>query len=335
MALVGHGVSSARCKHTLANENLTQFFGTGQMYIPLNPAAYTPNTLHGNSPRQANQTTGNGFFTAPGRSPSGALQRSLSPTFADVWSQPRLFYNSLHPAERQFLVNGIRFETSQLTSVVVKQNVIVQLNRISNNLARRVARFIGIDAPRPDPRFYHDNTTSVSLGAFGAPLLRLDGLRIGILSSVRGYDAALQLRTALLEQEPSIDVAIVAETQIPGTAGVSTYSGADATGFDGVIVTDIRAEDFEVDSSSPLFPTGRPLQIVLDTYRYGKPIGVVGSPGEIVLDNAGIEKRLRTVENGVFTPSEGNEGFVEEFLDGLRTFRYLSRIAFDEDAEES
>src|SRR5438105_1768806 len=148
------------------------------MYIPLNVAAYSPNTVNHGFPKQADQTTGKGFFTAPSRSASGKLLRAVSPTFADVFSQPRLFFNSLIPAERQFLVNAIRFETQHLTSSVIKENVIIQLNRVSNNLAKRVARAVGVAAPAPDATFYHNNKTSASLGVFGTPLLKLDGLKV-------------------------------------------------------------------------------------------------------------------------------------------------------------
>lgn len=108
--------------------------GAAQQYIPLNTAAYSPNALNDAAPKQANQTVGRGFFTAPGRTVSGHLVREVSSTFSDVWSQPRLFYNSLIPVEQQFLINAIRFETSQLTSSVVKSNVLIQLNRVSHDL---------------------------------------------------------------------------------------------------------------------------------------------------------------------------------------------------------
>jgi catalase len=101
--------------------------GAGQMYIPLNTAAYSPNTLNKGSPKQATKSQGRGFMTAPNRSTTGRLVRSVSSTFADVWSQPRLFFNSLTPVEKQFVVNAMRFETSQLTSDIVKQNVLIQL----------------------------------------------------------------------------------------------------------------------------------------------------------------------------------------------------------------
>ena len=302
------------------------------MFIPLNPHAYTPNTLHNASPKQANQTHGQGFFTTPGRSPSGTLQRSLSKTFTDVWSQPRLFYNSLHPVERQFLVNAIRFETSQLTSEVVRENVIIQLNRISNDLAKRVARVIGVEAPEPDAKFYHNNKTEVSLGAFGTPLKKLAGLKVGILSSTQGYEEANKIKTALLEADPSIKVSIVAETLIPGGETV-TYSAADAIAFDGVIVADSSEKSFTSETSSPLFPVGRPLQIVVDAYRYGKPVAAIGRSGSKVLDNAGIKKNERGEKNGVIDAPNGDAKFAESFLEGLKVFRFLERFEVDADAE--
>ena len=301
------------------------------MFIPLNPHAYTPNTLHNASPKQANQTHGQGFFTTPGRSPSGTLQRSLSKTFTDVWSQPRLFYNSLHPVERQFLVNAIRFETSQVKSEVVRQNVIIQLNRISNDLAKRVARVIGVEAPQPDDKFYHNNKT-IPLGAFGTPLKKLAGLKVGILSSTQGYEEANKIKTALVEADPSITVSIVTETLIQGGETV-TYSAADAIAFDGVIVADSSEKSFTPQTSSPLFPVGRPLQIVIDAYRYGKTVAAIGSSGSKVLDNAGIKKSDRGEEKGVLDAAQGDAKFVEAFLESLKVFRFLERFEIDPDAE--
>jgi catalase len=61
--------------------------------------------------------------------------------------------------EQQFLVNAIRFETAQLQSHVVKENVLIQLNRVSHDVATRVAAALHMTAPGPDSTFYHDNVT--------------------------------------------------------------------------------------------------------------------------------------------------------------------------------
>ena len=337
---------------------------SAQMYIPLNTAAYTPNTLNNGSPMQANQTVGNGFFTAPERTASGALQRSLSSTFRDVWSQPRLFFNSLLPVEQQFVINAMRFETSMLTSEVVKRNVLIQLNRVSHEVASRVGAAIGMEAPPPDPTFYNDNVTS-TVSIFGEPLLKLDGLRVGVLASVQD-DNFLEEAAALaasLESE-NVNVVVVGEYLAPGVN--VTYSGADASAFDSVVVAAGATNLFSSSSSSSssssnssssnsggsgnnstvvgarntttaapttshamastLFPAGRPAQILTDAFRWGKPVGGVGSAASVAFDVSSVKPG-----DGVYE-ADSLEGLAEDLKEGLATYRFLDRFPVDSDS---
>ena len=285
-------------------------------------AAYTPNTLNNGSPKQANQTTGDGFFTAPGRSVSGSLVRAVSSTFSNVWSQPRLFYNSLIPAEQQFLINAIRFETSHLTSDIVKQNVIIQLNRVSNDIAQRVARVIGVTAPPPDPTYYNNNSTAfVSIFNYSLPTIAT--LNVGILASTSSAGSMAQAATlAGAFAKADLNPIVVAETLASGVN--QTYSAADATGFDGIIVTSGTETLFtNGSSSSSLFPAGRPEQILLDGYRWGKPVGALGTADPTVFNIAGIG-----ATPGVFMGNSANiTAFVTAFEGGLSRFRFVDRFA--------
>lgn len=300
------------------------------MFIPLNTAAYSPNTLNGGFPAQANQTTGRGFFTAPNRSASGKLVRAVSSTFADVWSQPRLFYNSLLPAEQQFVINAIRFEMSNLKSSVVKNNALIQLNRISNDVAVRVAKALGMDAPAPDPTFYHDNKT-IGVSVFSEKLAKLDGLKVGYLTTTtgEGTDSSLEsLKSAL--SKLNVDVVVVAESLAPGIN--QTYSAAVATNFDAIVVADRAVSLFPRDKvsgpsvagASTLFPVGRPLQILLSGFRYGKPVAAIGD-AEAVFESAGIP----TNATGVYTVDSGAD-LAKPLEDGLRTFKFLDRFPLDQ-----
>ncbi|KAL2833755.1 catalase B, partial [Aspergillus cavernicola] len=298
--------------------------GAGQMFIPLNPNAYSPNTINSGSPRQANQTDGRGFFTAPDRTASGNLVRALSSTFDDVWSQPRLFFNSLVPAEQQFIVNAMRFENANLKSDIVKNNVIIQLNRISNDLARRVARAIGVEEPEADPTYYHDNTTT-DVGAFGHRLQSLAGLKVGVLASVN-VEESLSAATALSAKlrNNGVDVLVVAERL---TNSVNqTYSASDAIQFDAIVVASGTESLFQsvLTSSSTLYPAGRPIQILIDAFRFGKPVAALGT-GSTAFDNAGIDQD----RNGVYVAERVNQNFVGELEEGLRTFKFLDRFPLD------
>ncbi|KAJ5468756.1 hypothetical protein N7475_006508 [Penicillium sp. IBT 31633x] len=308
--------------------------GAGQMFIPLNANAYTPNTPNGGSPKQANQTVGKGFFTAPGRKASGTLQRTLSTTFEDVWSQPRLFWNSLVAAEKQFVVDAMRFETSNVKSSIVRNNVIIQLNRISNDLAKRVAKAIGVDAPKPDSSFYHDNKTA-NIGAFGQKLAKLDGLKVGLLASVDNEASIAQgakLQSAL--SSAGIDVVVVAERMADKVD--QTYSASDAVQFDFVVVADgaeglfgsktfTIAPNHKASGASSLYPAGRPLDILLDAFRFGKPVGALGK-GSAALQ-AG---QISTDREGVYTARTAGDEFAKDIKEGLKIFKFLDRFALDE-----
>jgi catalase len=297
--------------------------GAGQNYIPLNTAAYSPNTLNQGSPKQANQTVGNGFFTSPDRTITGQLVRSVSSTFSNVWSQPRLFYNSLLPVEQQFLINAIRFETSHLKSLIVKQNVVIQLNRISNDLAKRVARVIGINEPVPDPTYYNNNSTAF-VSIFNKTLPTIKTLKVGILASTSSQDSIAQ--TASLSAaftKDGVNTVIVAEILASGVD--QTYSAADATGFDAIVVTSGAESLFTNGASSTLFPAGRPAQILTDGYRWGKPVGVLSKASAAVLKAAGI-----TVTPGVYV-GDGTDipGFVASIETGLSIFKFIDRFPVD------
>ncbi|KIW27552.1 uncharacterized protein PV07_07280 [Cladophialophora immunda] len=302
--------------------------GAAQNYIPLNVDAYTPNTGNNGSPMQTNQTVGNGFFTTPGRTVGGNLVREKSPTFADVWSQPRLFYNSLIPAEQQFLINAMRFEASHVTSPVVKQNVITQLNRVDNDLAVRLARVLGVPAPAPDPTYYHNNRTAF-VSIFNSSLPTIAALNVGILASVSS-PASLAQATALAASfaQAGAFPSIVGEV-LTGPVN-QTYSAADASGFDGVIVTTGTTALFTTNAStSALYPAARPLQILLDAYRWGKPVGALdgAAAGSTALGVAAIPAGTP----GVYTQNNSTDlaSFVTAFEGGLRTFRFVDRFPLD------
>ncbi|KAJ5208051.1 hypothetical protein N7449_002430 [Penicillium cf. viridicatum] len=299
---------------------------------PLNPNAYSPNTENKGSPQQANQTVGKGFFTAPDRAASGKLQRTVSTTFEDVWSQPRLFWNSLVDAERQFIVDAMRFETSNVKSSVVRNNVIIQLNRISNDLATRVATAIGIAAPKPDDSFYHDNTTA-NIGAFGQKLAKLDGLKVGLLASVDNPASIAQgakLQSAL--SSVGVDVVVVAERIVDDVD--QTYSASDAVQFDAVVVADgaeglFGSKSFtsvpnKASGASTLYPAGRPLDILLDAFRFGKTVGALGKGSDALQSG-----QISSEREGVYTGNTAGDAFAKDLKEGLRTFKFLDRFALD------
>ncbi|ETN40034.1 uncharacterized protein HMPREF1541_04309 [Cyphellophora europaea CBS 101466] len=310
--------------------------GPAQMEIHTNKHAYTPSSLNA-SPRQATRNQGRGFFSSPARTLSDQLTRNLSTTFEDVWSQPRLFYNSLAPAERQMVINAIRFETSQL-SAPIQANVLVQLNRISHDIVTLVAQALDVEAPPPDDTFYHTNTT-INVRTFdtATPLWRLDSLTVAILASATdeaGLAAARNLAEQLAAQL-NVTVDIVAERLLEGVDG--TYASANAAAYDAVVLSAGAARALVMKggngtAASSLFPAHRPRRIVADAYRYGKPVAIFG-------DFQGGEEEVGAVWDavdvqagpGVLVAGSSEVGELVGELEGaLRTWRFVGRFAVDD-----
>ena len=281
----------------------------------------SPNTLNKGYPQQANQEKGRGFFTAPGRKASGSLIRKRPSSFADHWSQPRLFYNSLTKVEQQFLVDAIRFETSQVNPAV-QENIIAELNKISHDIAVRVGSAIGVEAPKADPTYYHDNTTA-GLSIFGNKLPSIATLQVGVLASTKA-EGSLSQAKALKEAfaKAKVTVTTVAETLAEGVD--QTYSAAEAVSFDGIIVTDGAETLFNTSIKSTLFPPRKPIQIVADGYNWGKPVGFLGGATDAMVA-ADVAKGP-----GVYA-SKSTKSIVEDFKKGLAVFKFTDRFALDDE----
>ena len=269
---------------------------------------------------EANQTTGNGFFTAPNRYIAGALTRELSPTFSDHWSQPRLVWNSLSLAEQQIAVNALRFETSHIVSMTVRQNVINQLNLIDHGLAVRVAEvLVDVTVPSPDVTYYNNNKTSY-ISIFNNSLPTIQGLNFGILASIYSNESMSQAATLSKQfADLGLFVSVVAENLALGVN--LTYSAADAIDFDGILVTP-GSESIFVNGTSPLYPLGRPLQILQSAYVFGKPVGALGS-ANTVFQMVGIME-----SPGVYF-SNSTAVLLSDFEAGLKTFKFLDRFPLD------
>jgi catalase len=320
------------------------------MFIHANNAPYSPNTLNTGHPKQATQSAGKGFFTAPERAVSGKLVRATRKSFLkDYWSQPRLFFNSLVPEEQQFIINAIRFETSHLKSHRVKENVLAQLNKIHSRIAKEVAEVLGMNVPSGDTTFHHSRTAK-DVSVFGNPLRKISGLKVGVLVTEKSLDAKTVQHLKSELARDGVAVVVVAETLKQGVD--QTYSATDATDFDALVIGNgmTLLLSHAVRSRSTLFPAGRPLEILQDAYRYGKPVGFAGDSSAAV-DSSRIQPGPGVyIEDQTFARATGNltdsnltdsnrtesaeseaavGNLAHKIREGLRTFKFLHRFPLE------
>lgn len=174
-----------------------------QMQIPKGRVAYEPSSLQADSPR----ATPGGFASFPEQQDDSRKGRIRAESFADHYSQPRQFYRSQTPLEQTHIIASIIFELSKVGTPHVRQAILVHLQHIDRDLAKRVARGLGEKLPaagKPAHRVA-DLPPSAALSIMNNAKKTLEGRCIGILISEGSNVATLKkIRNAAIKAGASV-----------------------------------------------------------------------------------------------------------------------------------
>src|SRR6185312_7784608 len=117
-----------------------------QMQVPKGRVAYEPSSLDAKSPR----ATKLGFESFADRADDGEKGRVRAESFADHYSQARLFFRSQTEIEQAHMASALVFELSKVETMHVREAIVGHLLNIDAGLARRVADGLGL-AKMPAP----------------------------------------------------------------------------------------------------------------------------------------------------------------------------------------
>ena len=161
-----------------------------QVTVPKGRAAYEPNSLSQPGDSTARETPG-GFRSFNEASAEGGKQRIRAELFADHFSQPRMFWNSLTDIERAHVVSALVFELSKVENEHIIVRTVAQARNIDEALAQRVADGLGMPLPAriPPAREPIDMPPSPALSILRNARDTLQGRAVGILVS-EGSDVA-------------------------------------------------------------------------------------------------------------------------------------------------
>ena len=111
--------------------------GHMQMQVPKGRANYEPNSLaeagEAGGPRE---DPTNGFTTFPSDE-EGPKLRIRAESFADHYSQARLFYRSMDPAEQAHIASALVFELSKVSIEHIRVRILANLRNVDEDLAKR------------------------------------------------------------------------------------------------------------------------------------------------------------------------------------------------------
>ncbi|EJL33399.1 catalase [Novosphingobium sp. AP12] len=159
--------------------------GMAQMAIPKGRANYEPNSLSRiGEPGGYREDPEKGYRSYPAQEDGNKL-RMRPESFADHYSQARLFWVSMDVAEQKHIASAFTFELSKVSIPHVRSKMVANLRNVDEGLAGRVAKGLGIPLPDPTPSSIPlvEMAPSPALRIIRGPLEKhtLEGRTVGIL----------------------------------------------------------------------------------------------------------------------------------------------------------
>ncbi len=181
------------------------------MSNPVGRANYEPNSWGDRGGPRENPATGFRSFPAE----TGGPKRRIRPeSFADHYSQARMFYRSQTAIEQTHLGDAIVFELSKVETPSIRHRVVASLRNVDEDLAQHVADGLGFEQ-LPDALEAAvapiDVAASPALSILANPPESFAGRKLGVLVSQHADAKSLRMLTKAAEAEGMV-VAIVAPT---------------------------------------------------------------------------------------------------------------------------
>ncbi|GAA0191077.1 catalase [Brevundimonas nasdae] len=270
-------------------------------------ANYEPNSLAENGedggPREDPK---GGFRTAP-IAVEGEKVRLRAETFADHYSQARLFFRSQTAPEQAHLASAIVFELSKVSLDHVRQRILGNLRNVDEDLAKRVANGLNLPLPKASSPAVApvDLEPSPALRILGKYPDTLKGRKVAILVA-DGSDGAVVSSVRKAVEGDGGSVFIVAP-KIGGAklADGSTLAADGQLAGSPSVLFDAVAIILSDDGCAQLLKEGAAVDFAKDAFGHLKAVGFTPQ-AQPLLDKAGVEP-----DDGVVDIAQSAKGFIE------------------------
>ncbi|GGB42974.1 catalase [Sphingomonas metalli] len=266
--------------------------GHMQMAVPKGRANYEPNSLAKvGEPGGAREDPDGGYKTFPSEE-QGQKLRIRPESFADHYSQARLFFRSMDPAEQAHIASALVFELSKVSLEHIRTAMMANLRNVDERLASRVADGLAMDLPDASPTAAPvlDMEPSPALRIIRGPLEKhtLEGRTVGILiadGSDAGEIAAVTDAVAKAKGHALLIAPKVGK--VPLSDGSAVVADKQLFGQPSVTV-DACAVILSAEATAKLTKEGAAVQWVMDAFGHLKAIGY-NADAKPLLDKAGVE----------------------------------------------
>lgn len=258
--------------------------------VPKGRSNYEPNSLAENKelggPRECPKT---GFLTFPS-SHSGQKERLRSESFADHYSQARLFWKSQNPVEQAHIASSFTFELSKVSIEAVRERMISNLGNVDPGLALRVATGIGMPCPEPSrpAKIPIDLDPSPALSIQKNMKPSIEGRSIGILIA-EGSDSKIfqQLQKSIENEKGVVKVIAMKVGGVKMSDGSTIKADGQLLGSPSVLFDAIFICLSDKGTQS-LLGEGAAVEWVMNAFGHLKAIGYT-MESKTLLEKAGVE----------------------------------------------
>ncbi|RKD21713.1 catalase HPII [Ammoniphilus oxalaticus] len=150
--------------------------GPMRFRIDVDQVNYHKNSLANNTPYTTPPEEG-GYEHYP-KKVEGHVTRNRSASFTDYFTQPRIFWNSLTPVEKQHTIEAFSYQLGKVKSESVRQQNVNLLVNVDQELACIIADNIGVE--RPSGTHISVSTSYPSLSQANTPRYA-NTLKVGVL----------------------------------------------------------------------------------------------------------------------------------------------------------
>ncbi|MFC4562959.1 catalase [Nocardiopsis mangrovi] len=288
----------------LADVNDDQRDGYGQHRVHRARTSYLPNTLGGGRPRPAGPDEG--AYRHYQERVEGAKIRERSDSFADHYTQARLFYNSLTGWERDNLSAGFAFELGKCADTGVRERAVLQIARVDHGLAAEVARSVGVARPDPAPAPGHD-LSSPALSQAATVMDTVASRMIAVLAA-DGVDASgvARFREEMAGRGAVVEVLAAHDGEV-AAAGGGTLAVDRAITTTASVLYDAVVLPGGTDCARALAADGDALHFVTEAFKHAKPVAAVDEGVDVL---AGLPLPSLRLADGAASGAVVDQGVV-------------------------
>ncbi|WJY26694.1 catalase [Sporosarcina trichiuri] len=312
-----HRLGSANFQDLPINRPLCPFTnntrkGFMRYRIDVDQTNYHKNSISDNTPYTVPPEEG-GYASYP-KKVEGHVIRARSKSFDDFFTQPRIFWNSLTPVEKQHMIEALSFQLGCVQSESVRQQNVDILVKVDKEMANIVADNIGVN--RPSGSHVPVSTKYPSLSQASTPKYAYSQ-KVGVLIT-NGFDTEAVKKTLDVLEKYGVFVVIISET-------LGTVTGSDGTKLK-VDETFLTTSPYLMDSLYIVGGTPKNAdkfnydmnEYINVAYKHYKPIGVAST------GRAFIRKSAQNNMAGVVF-ADNNPDFGEEFVAAVAQQRFFDR----------